>query len=261
MWHLVTDKLRIGLGVLYGAYPSSNKAIQSQASSATTAGTTSTPFGKEDSSIIDTNAEGNPDTNFPPSEEDLAELPKPLADVDDFVMPLFDEDTFLNGYASREELRADFAKAAKSMANAVIQQNLQDHSSNHNNQVPLEDVAAMAAEASVAASASSASSSTTPQSKTVSSSLTNNQEKDADEADLVKNNDNYVHAAYGDYLVVWDRQGNMIAQENMPVLTTPAPTTASPTDATTGEGTQPVCTNDFFSQASVHIESLLLTDE
>ena len=46
-------------------------------------------------------------------------------------------------------------------------------------------------------------------------SKTNNRERTVDEADTVKEDGNYVYAAYGDYLVVWDRQGNLAAQDRM----------------------------------------------
>lgn len=41
---------------------------------------------------------------------------------------------------------------------------------------------------------------------------TNNQERGVDEADLIKADDNYVYAAYKNFILVWDTNGNQVAQ-------------------------------------------------
>lgn len=46
---------------------------------------------------------------------------------------------------------------------------------------------------------------------------TNNQEMGVDEADIIKADDNYMYAAYGDYIVVWDANGEKITQVAMPL--------------------------------------------
>ncbi|CAB9516791.1 beta propeller domain protein [Seminavis robusta] len=51
----------------------------------------------------------------------------------------------------------------------------------------------------------------------VANSRSVNQEDNVDEADSVKEDGNFVYAAYGDHLVVWDRRGNMVTDEKMPL--------------------------------------------
>ncbi|CAB9507633.1 beta propeller domain protein [Seminavis robusta] len=138
-------------------------------------------------------------------------FPNPFGKIQ--LPPLMTKE-ILQPYNTKEEFQADLTLAAENTVNRVIRHNLMRHAHNHHqlDQQPSEQAAVDAAMGVASAAAKQASAA-----KIKKTSLTNNQEHDADEADLLKNDETYVYAAFGDYLVVWDRrQGTIIAQEKMP---------------------------------------------
>lgn len=153
-------------------------------------------------------------------------MPKFDAPFGDIELPLFQADV-LESYSTVEDLQVDLTKATKEMINKIILQNIAYASANHNyyygdrplmmdpEEQPMEDIAMEAGVGMASASAKQASQ------KKVLNSMTNNQEKDVDESDVLKTDGSYVYAAYGDYLVVWDLQGNVVTQDKMPVPEAP----------------------------------------
>ena len=147
---------------------------------------------------------------------------KPFGEI---VVPSF-SDEILQGYDSREDLNTDLTLFFQDIANRMIEYSVmynmpyvsqgddfvhQGDDFVHFEEAPTvvpEDVAVAAQEAGVGVLAASATVHKT--------TLTNNQEKDVDEADVAKNDENYIYGAYGPYLVVLDRRnGTVVTKEKL----------------------------------------------
>lgn len=150
------------------------------------------------SSTTSTSSNPQDDDSHSNSNEDFVYV-KPF---EEFALPPLNQDA-LQSYRTREELEEDLTKCAQAMVNRIIEENL--HSS-------------MFSQGTVAAKTAKAATPTNNYNKVKQSSfLTNNQEKNADEADVIKADDLYVYAAYGSFLVVWEKnQGRLVAQAKMP---------------------------------------------
>ncbi|CAB9498903.1 beta propeller domain protein [Seminavis robusta] len=158
------------------------------------------------------------------SEEEEVELPTELP-FGDVPIQGFSSD-ILQGYSTEEELQDDLTKTGKHILNQVILQNVARHqyyaqtvwgsAANGGDTPPRERPSTTSSAAQQAGQeiASAASVLTTTE-----ASKTNNQEEDVDEADIIKNDQNYVYAVLGDFLVVWDiHTGAQVTQVQMPSL-------------------------------------------
>jgi Beta propeller domain len=134
---------------------------------------------------------------------DVDGLHTPFGDVS---LPGFSPDIF-QGYASVEEFQADLTKAAEFIAHNVILWNIHHYNQNaaHDDD---DDVANL--EAAVAASVASATKKADSKAKKLSTHK--NQEADAEEADMIKADGNFVYTSHGDRLSVLDHGGNMVTQ-------------------------------------------------
>jgi Beta propeller domain len=143
----------------------------------------------------------------------------------------------LQGYATIQEFQDDLTLAAQHLLNQVILQNVARHQyqshqawspeeeEEENSPRPSTTTTTVAQEAAVgivtatAGTTTSTSSNSKTDKTTTQLSKTNNQEETADEADLVKNDGQFVYAAMGDHLLVYDSQtGHQITQIQMPPL-------------------------------------------
>ena len=80
-----------------------------------------------------------------------------------------------------------------------------------------------------------------------------------DEADTIQRDENFVYAAYGDYLVAWDQNGKLVTQVKIPS----EGLGANADDATTTNGASNCDSNNFwcFFQLPASIRAILLTSE
>ena len=193
----------------------------------------------------------------------------------------FTKDIF-QGYATRAELEADLTLAAKDMVNTILEQNIDfifPRHGNYNNDngngnddgfmmhdmgegFIMDDDANMnmaAQQAGMSATTASAAAQQATQTKIQKKmSLTNNQEGDADEADRVKNDDRYVYGAYGDYLVIWDRQTGAIVDQTQMVADEDADTDTDATEAPKDQYMDDYYYHTLYQQ--VYIDALQLTE-
>jgi Beta propeller domain len=165
--------------------------------------TTSTTTSSTTNSTTSSTTTATQDTGTNRPWEDLTKsFDKPFGDIE---LPQLNEEALVP-YASLEEFEAALTSALQFVINEIILANIRSYQQER----AYEEQYADAADFSTA-------SPTTNEVSALRSAFghTNNQKQDADEADLIKRDDTYVYAAYGDYLVVWDRQGNMITQVKM----------------------------------------------
>ena len=126
----------------------------------------------------------------------------------DSTIPSFAE-AVTDSYSSRADLEVDLTMATKDMVNDIILRNVEQLKM----LIPTNTTDDVATD--------------NPMVKTIKQrteviankfeSRTSNNEDYADEADTIKEDGSFVYAAYGDYLVVWNRQGVVLAQEQIPL--------------------------------------------
>ncbi|CAB9521651.1 beta propeller domain protein [Seminavis robusta] len=128
----------------------------------------------------------------------------------------------VDGYASKAEFEADLTDVLKYIAGNVILWNVQNSNQYHYNGINhvegLNDTttAAAVAAGTAAAVASAGTDKQVRASNSQKGGTTNNQEKTADEADIVKSDGEFIYAAYGNYLLVMTRGGELIQQVATP---------------------------------------------
>ena len=157
------------------------------------------------------------------------------------------EDT-TRGYSSYADWEKDLTEAAKIYINNVVLKNLGLYSPN----IPaFSDANGMTWRNTAAAAADT---DETTYTGDITDFETNRQELGVQESDLLQADDQYVYAAYNDYVLAWDTQGNQVAQTHV---------SSGDDDDTTVATTR----SGIFSGASTtnknkaNIEALLLTEE
>jgi Beta propeller domain len=167
---------------------------------------------------------------------------------EDVKLPYFTEDV-MRGYSNRTEFEEALTEAAKFLINKIVLQNLgyikpsvvENLNSNgftwrgsNEGEEPkdLYDVTDIE---------------------------TNNQEMGIDESDMMKADSNYVYAAYGNYVLVWDKQGNQVAQAKIPTASEGEQATSQ--GSIFGSGMFSGSSFGTFSGHTAHVESLLLVDD
>jgi Beta propeller domain len=134
--------------------------------------------------------------------------------------PTFSKDV-LQGYSSKEEFEADLTNMARYIVKNVIMWNLEhtnvytggmefgEELENMNGDVESDD-ATIGAALEVAGTLSTASAAAAQKVTAHKGTETNNQEKSADEADLVKSDGNFLYASYSTYVLVMSHTGRVV---------------------------------------------------
>lgn len=214
---------------------------------------TTTQSSSQASSNAGFNSNSNPrpfgDDDYANMDDDFVFV-KPFGGEEGLTIPSFTAEEVLEGYESREDLAADLTVYFQDIANGVMEQNVMYNmpgSNNHHmefseNMTEMDmmmmdmgmrpppmivaearpetedmDVLEETDDAIVTEVAQEAAASVSEASaKTHETTLTNNQEKDVDEADFAKNDENYIYGLYGQYLVVLDRRnGTVVTKEKL----------------------------------------------
>jgi Beta propeller domain len=138
----------------------------------------------------------------------------PFGDVEP---PTFSKD-ILQGYASKEDFEVDLTNMAKYIAKNIIMWNVESTSMNAMRYETMDgtvdsDMGETVASAREGASSISApDAASTKQVKENKGTMTNNQEKSADEADMVKSDDNFIYAGFSTYVLVMSRTGSQVTK-------------------------------------------------
>jgi Beta propeller domain len=174
---------------------------------------------------------------------DNASAPPSLLPFDNVDLPYFDKE-ILSGYANETDFEKYLAEAAKFLVNKVVLRNLGSVNPSAIVSVDHNDFAWRG---------------TTTQDRQepqqvydVTEYETNNQQHGIDKADLMKSDDNYVYAAYSNYVLVWDKNGNQVAQVKMSLN--------DGSDGSSGGGGDR-STRNLVSYQQPQIESLLLVGD
>jgi Leucine-rich repeat (LRR) protein len=185
-------------------------------------------------------------------------------------LPLFGTD-ITRGYESSKGLEAALTIAFKRNAKDYISQ--QQHQKQQDQNYASTDMGSTEEIAMPMAEAADSDVATRPEasssgSEDVTDFETNIQEENVDEADIIKADANYIYAAFGDYIVVWNLQGEKIGQVKMPdipvdedLYTMPVSTEEMPEPgATAATSKQSIITPGYTWRPKPSINAMLLTD-
>ncbi|CAB9496248.1 beta propeller domain protein [Seminavis robusta] len=185
----------------------------------------------------------------------------------DMTIPLFGTQ-ITNGYANQQELEAALTVALRTQAQNIIHKKLQEQEFQEEALRETDQAAGpppmamadggVAEESASFSSLAAGGAADAADAGGVTDFETNNQEENVDEADIIKADANFVYAAYGDYILIWDTNGKKIAQVAMPSIDLPEnwgqPETVEKAQA------KSMLAPDHVWIPKPHISSMLLTD-